>query len=809
MNDQYTFGGKYRLEQEIANGGCGTVFLGVHTVAGKEVAIKLEAASSHQAHRNVPSPLKQESKIYKSLMGGPGVPWIMWSGRKGDYNVMVIDLLGPSLEDLFKMCNRHFSLKTVLLLADQLISRIAFIHSKDLVHRDIKPANFVMGTGKSAHLVNVIDFGLAKKFRDPRTGLHIPYRQDSIHGVGTSLFASINTHMGIECSRRDDLESLSYMLIYFLRGTLPWRKIRYQPPSSTPMKPSPPSPPTIPSDPSKYSDGPSAPPISLSSPPQVPGSRAQSRNRTSSRSRSRPPSSQQLANSHPSLDFDPCTPSPSEIPRSPPHPVPPTPQKSRPVPSFHRANQPVHNHPLPPPDTPATPQNLPVQTSAKDAVNPVTATWNLILTAKLAAESTLTVGLPAEFDVFHRYARSLAFDDLPDYDGLRRLLRGLGRRLGVCYGEVLEGEEGVDENEQLIDDDGCVIAKAEARDIRFTLAFRPTTTNVRSHSLRPRRNLQSVLEEMDGWSKISQSIGNINLSQSANKFAKGFNSSVQATRERLGQIAPEEITELPQEYKDLEARVDALRNAHISILKITNVYESETYDYPTHIQESISELSTSIGYGITNFAAANFKGTNLPAPSPVTPPAQQHKTLPHALGRAATTAAQQVQGAHVSSAGSDDKLGKALALYASGWDKIAAARLHQDASIQSAFLYPWQQTLNTSIAVAMKARQAVKVSRLELDAAKQSLKSASAARQEQARLEVENAEDDLVQKTEVAITLMKTVLDNPEPIKNLNELVKAQLLFFATAAESLSGIQGEIEELSVAAEGEYRKSRDH
>lgn len=91
------------------------MFLGVHTVAGKEVAIKLEPAIS----RN--SPLKQESKIYKTLMGGTGVPWIMWSGRQGDYNVMIIDLLGPSLEDLFKKCNRHFSLKTVLLLADQLV----------------------------------------------------------------------------------------------------------------------------------------------------------------------------------------------------------------------------------------------------------------------------------------------------------------------------------------------------------------------------------------------------------------------------------------------------------------------------------------------------------------------------------------------------------------------------------------------------------------------------------------------------------------------------------------------------------------
>lgn len=99
----------------------GTVFLGVHTVAGKEVAIKLEPAIA----RN--SPLKQESKVYKTLMGGPGVPWIMWSGKHGDYNVMVIDLLGPSLEDLFKMCNRHFTLKTVLQLADQLVSFLSYL----------------------------------------------------------------------------------------------------------------------------------------------------------------------------------------------------------------------------------------------------------------------------------------------------------------------------------------------------------------------------------------------------------------------------------------------------------------------------------------------------------------------------------------------------------------------------------------------------------------------------------------------------------------------------------------------------------
>lgn len=311
---------------------------------------------------------------------------------------------------------------------------------------------------------------------------------------------------------------------------------------------------------------------------------------------------------------------------------------------------------------------------------------------------------------------------------------------------------------------------------------------------------------MDGWNKLQSSFSGLNLGQSANKFAKGFNSSVQATRERLGQVAPDEITELPQEYKDLEARVDALRQAHLALLKVTKAYETESYDYPTQIQESITELSTSIGHGITNFAATNLKGTNLPTPSPVAPQLSQHKTLPHALGRAATNAAAAFQR---TPGGNEDKLGKALTVYAEVFDNVASARVEQDESIQIQYLRPWQTTLSTSINVAMKARQAVRVSRLELDAAKQNLKTTSPVRQEQARLDVENAEDDLVQKTEVAITLMKTVLENPEPLKNLNELVKAQLLYFAAAAEALSSAQGEIEELSVAAEGEYRKSRDH
>ncbi|KZW03255.1 hypothetical protein EXIGLDRAFT_725710 [Exidia glandulosa HHB12029] len=306
---------------------------------------------------------------------------------------------------------------------------------------------------------------------------------------------------------------------------------------------------------------------------------------------------------------------------------------------------------------------------------------------------------------------------------------------------------------------------------------------------------------MDSWKNIQASFTGLNIGQTAGKLAKTVNSSMQATKERLGAVAQDEITELPQEYKDLETRVDALRTTHLNLLKITKVYETETYDYPTQVQESLVELSAGFSHTVTSFAATNLKGTNLPVPSVAPPPPTQHKTLPHALARAASSSAIAL--------GPEARLGKGLTLYAQATDKIGEARLQQDEAIRQHFLAPWQVTLTSSIAVAMKARAAVKNSRLELDAAKQTLKNSNPSRQEQARLEVENAEDDLVQKTEVAIKLMKAVLENPEPLKNLNELTKAQLLFHAQAAEALQAAQGEIEELSVAAEGEYRKSRDH
>jgi len=212
-------GEKYRLGRKIGSGSFGEIYKGVNIQTNEEVGVKLENVKTNHPQ------LLYEAKVYRIVQGGTGIPNIRWSGVQGSYNVMVLDLLGPSLEDLFNSCDRKFSLKTVLMLADQLINRMEYVHSKNFLHRDVKPENFLTGLGRRANQVYIIDFGLAKKYRDATNHKHIPYRENK-NLTGTARYASINTHLGIEQSRRDDLESLGYVLMYFLRGSLPWQGLK-------------------------------------------------------------------------------------------------------------------------------------------------------------------------------------------------------------------------------------------------------------------------------------------------------------------------------------------------------------------------------------------------------------------------------------------------------------------------------------------------------------------------------------------------------------------------------------------------------
>ena len=228
---------KYRLQKKIGSGSFGDIYLGVNINSGEEVAVKLESQKAKHPQ------LLYESKVYRILSGGVGIPRIRWFGHypsggvgahghpdrleriEKDYNVLVMDLLGPSLEDLFNFCSRKFTLKTTLMLADQMVARVEYVHNKSFIHRDIKPDNFLMGIGKDCNKVFVVDFGLAKKYRDSRSKAHIPYREDK-NLTGTARYASVNAHLGIEQSRRDDMESLGYVFMYFLRGQLPWQGLK-------------------------------------------------------------------------------------------------------------------------------------------------------------------------------------------------------------------------------------------------------------------------------------------------------------------------------------------------------------------------------------------------------------------------------------------------------------------------------------------------------------------------------------------------------------------------------------------------------
>lgn len=232
-NEQFIINGNYNLIKMLGFGAFGEIHLAYDTAQKQLRAIKFEIASHKNPQlKHEYSILEQLNKIdnsntnknyINSSQENIGIPKVYGFDRmENKYNYMIMDFLGPSVSDLYQLCEKNFSLETILMIGIQMLTRIEFIHEKGYIHRDIKPENFVIGVNEKTNIIHIIDFGLSKRYKDKSSGQHIPYRENR-HLVGTVRYASINAHLGVEQSRRDDIESIGYVLVYFFYGRLPWQ----------------------------------------------------------------------------------------------------------------------------------------------------------------------------------------------------------------------------------------------------------------------------------------------------------------------------------------------------------------------------------------------------------------------------------------------------------------------------------------------------------------------------------------------------------------------------------------------------------
>ncbi|KKA26372.1 hypothetical protein TD95_001416 [Thielaviopsis punctulata] len=293
----------------------------------------------------------------------------------------------------------------------------------------------------------------------------------------------------------------------------------------------------------------------------------------------------------------------------------------------------------------------------------------------------------------------------------------------------------------------------------------------------------------------------------------------QYTKEQLGQA--EDKTQLPPDYIDLEKRVDALKQVHQKMLAVTSQYSNEPYDYPPNIKETFQDLGRTVSEKVSLLSSATTPAeaqAALVAPPSAKP---QPKTFNHAIARSSLASSQLLHQQHTGAG--EDPLATALEKYALAMERVGEARLAQDAQIQSHFLAGWNTTLNTNLKFAMRARKNVENSRLSLDAVKARVTGstwklpggASAQHGEEPELspeaqeEIEKAEDEFVTQTEEAVAVMKNVLDTPEPLRNLAELITAQMDYHKKAYEILSELAPVIEGLQVEQEASYRMNREN
>ena len=207
---------KYKIIKKIGKGSFGSVYLGKNIQKNEYIAIKLESKNQTDTI------LERETYILYSLKGF-GIPEVISYGQNIKYNILIQELLGKSIDTIFSEKKQKFPMKDCCMIGIQILDRLEYIHSKCVIHRDIKADNFLIGL-KNKAIIYIIDFGLAKQYKSRKTGKHVKYAVNK-KWSGTSRFASANTLRGVEPSRRDDLESFCYLLLFLMKGSLPWDNI--------------------------------------------------------------------------------------------------------------------------------------------------------------------------------------------------------------------------------------------------------------------------------------------------------------------------------------------------------------------------------------------------------------------------------------------------------------------------------------------------------------------------------------------------------------------------------------------------------